>query len=199
MTVRMSLRYEDWGDQLQILFPKLDFSPKDAVRVPVTRILQLVPGDLLCVPFHDKFHNSLPWHFGVAVGDLRIMDLVNGRKPEVAVMEVEDFVGDSKFVYVIPQNNNDRDVQRDYAYKRAFALKAIIDRLPTPAYHLTTFNCRHFATMCCTGRYEPDHVVKETVAQLPSEQTEGHGLCGKAQSVDMCDILYAGINGMIHR
>ena len=197
----MSSRYENWGDQLQKLFPKLNFSPKGAVKVPVTRVFQLVPGDLVCVPFHDKFQNSLPWHFGVAVGDLRIMDLVSGRKPEVAVIEMEVFIGDSKFLYVIPSDEKDRDVQRHQTYERAFALKAIMERLPTPAYHLTTFNCRHFATMCCTGRYENDHDMEDTLAKVPPEpeQTKGSGLCGKAQNTDMCDILYAGIEGMIHR
>jgi hypothetical protein len=55
--------------------------------------------------------------------------------------------------------------------------------------------------MCCTGRYENDHDMEDTLAKVPPEpeQTKGSGLCGKAQNTDMCDILYAGIEGMIHR
>ncbi len=197
----MSTQYEIWGRQLQSLFPCLDFSPKSAVKVPVTRVSQLVQGDLVCVPFHDKFQNSLPWHFGIAMGNLQIMDLVQGRKPEVAVVEVEDFVGDNRHIYVIPQNNDDQESQRQSAYNRAHALKALIDRSPSPVYQLATFNCRHFATICCAGRCVMSDPFKNCLSDFPypPEYEQSYGLCGKAQVVDILDIFDAGMKERIRR
>ena len=197
----MATQYESWGEQLQDMFPCLDFSPKSAVKVPVTRVSQLVQGDLVCVLFHERFHNSLPWHFGIAMGNLQVMDLVQGRKPEVAVVEVEDFVGDNRHIYVIPQNSDDQESQRQSAYNRAHALKALIEHSPSPVYQLSTFNCRHFATICCAGRCVTNDPLKHCLNDFPDplDCEQSHGLCGKAQVVNILDIFDAGMKERIHR
>ena len=177
----MASDYQNLGRRLQELFPQLDFAPQGRVRVDRSRAFTIRRGELVCVPFHGSYENSLPWHFGIGQGDLRVMDLVDERQPEVDIVDIEQFLGDSLYVYIIPQNPGDSDSQLEAAYNRSIFLKALIDSSTEPVYRLNVFNCRHFATMCCTGRY-----VDSDLFHFPADSSlHTSGLCGKLQSDKM--------------
>jgi hypothetical protein len=173
--------YDNLGDSLRRLYPAVDFKPTQATRVHAVKASKEIrPGDLLAVPFHCKHESSLPWHFGISTGDDNVIDIGQGRKPEVVEVDLSDFVGPNYYVDVITRRYGDEAQERDLTVKRAKYLVEIWKH--RPMYHLALFNCKHFAHLCCSGSYvtQPFQPFLDILEPAPEL---ANGLCGKAQNL----------------
>lgn len=176
----MSSLYDGMGSLAESAFPQLDFRPKQAMPIHVSRALLLLKaGDLVAVPFSHSHQRGLPWHFGIYFGNLMIIDICEGRVPEIKAIDVETFVGNGNTIYLIQQQYTDEQATRAQTVARATILMTLSMLRSEKQYNLLTFNCRHFCTFCCTGRYVNDG---ETLLAClpPCPDKSSNQLCGKA-------------------
>lgn len=173
--------YEKLGDTIRRLFPDVDFKPKQATRVhAVNASRHLRPGDLLAVPFHPKHESSLPWHFGISIDEDHVIDIIQGRKPEATIIALADFIGQNYYVDMIPQQYIDEEEERHLTVQRAkYLVQSWVDQ---PLYNLALFNCKHFALLCCSGRYvsQPSQHFIDILEPYPKF---ANGYCGKAHNL----------------